>query len=234
MHEYQQFPITKCYTALAFGPKYNAKRNFKTCASGLYWETMWLRPTRLNCDWQIYCNQILSIPHVVLMMNDNPYQPPMIQVVHAGSNPLWKSAARFLIVLYGFVFIAMVVNGQFEASLEFTWRNALWRLTANSLDALTSYGIFALAFRSIRLPSLYRIWRVLVWILPIFSVGEAVWELSHPDSLDAEGAFLLLAFGLPVVLVVLAPSLAFNFMLVSRLRSLYEQKRDQEPGRKGG
>ena len=157
----------------------------------------------------------------------NPYQPPLTQTVHEVSNPLWKVAARVAFVVYGSSYGGLVVYANVEEFLQLTWQKLLWQLTTLSVDVLTCYGIFAMALRAIRHPLIFRVWRVFVWILPIFVFVDTAWELSKPETISGEDSPVILIVSLLAFLVIFAPALACNILLVSRLRSLYEKQRNQ-------
>jgi len=151
-------------------------------------------------------------------MNENPYLPPTTAIVPDVTTPLWKTLARIAIFVYGCAYCGIIVYGHIADSYEWDWLEVSILIVIGVVDALTCYGIFALAFRSLRHPSLYPIWRVFVWLLPPLTIGEAVWELSQPDEMDTEDTFMLMVIGLPIVLIVSTPAFICNFLLVSRLR----------------
>ena len=114
--------------------------------------------------------------------------------------------------------------GNFDEATYPSWSAIIWKASAVFLDAMTCYGIFALAFRSLRHQSLYRIWRFFAWLLPFYVFGQAFWELYGQVGLTAEESMMLLLVGFPIVTLLASPAIVFNFLLVSRLKAMRENK----------
>ena len=92
-------------------------------------------------------------------MDENPYSPPTSHVA-TFTEPLWKSILRVAVFLYGCAFSALIVYGHVSDTYDWSAFEIGLLVLAVCIDSMTCYGIFALAFRALRHPKLYPVWRV--------------------------------------------------------------------------
>lgn len=152
----------------------------------------------------------------------NPYEPTTNIGYEAGPAPSGISgnpAARALVAIYGAFFAALSLAGFVMAVFdeEQVLLNAGWL----AISALTCYGVFALAFPSLRKAFLAPIWPWFAASLPILTVVEIASDLSTvPELVDEVGLLLASLVMLIVVLVIVGPAIVFNAMLCRRLRQM--------------
>ena len=80
-------------------------------------------------------------------------------------------------------------------------------------EALTTYGILALAIRRLRIPQLGTFWQYFAVALPFLTYLAAAWQIYHDPPWSAIELYVVLV----MFAVVTTPALVFNWMVRHRL-----------------
>lgn len=142
----------------------------------------------------------------------NPYQSPST-VEPPRRSSSWKTIGRVCVFLYGVLFGLFCIAGTIEdvSSREPIVEIVFWM----AMSVLTTYGVFALAIRQLRIPQLGTFWLYFSFALPFLTYLGAAWEIYHQPAMNkVEFLAVLLMFA-----VVTTPALVFNWMVRRRMNS---------------
>lgn len=144
-------------------------------------------------------------------LQSNPYKPPTNVDTEVQRSSVLKLIGQVCVCVYGFLFTLFCIAGTIDdiASREPILETAFWL----AMSVLTCYGVFAFAFRRLRIPRLSPFWKSFGVALPFLTYLGAGWEIYTQPAMSPQEFIAVLT----MFVVVTTPGLVFNWMLRHRM-----------------